>query len=104
MKAFKRNGVKSMPYMNRDNADYLVNKYADTILRISYMYLKQTQDAEDICQDVFMIFLAKDYQFAETYFFSNASFIKDGVRYLIFTNDDVSADDLFKMAAELINR
>ena len=40
----------------------------------------------------------------ETYFFSNASFIKDGVRYLIFTNDDVSADDLFKMAAELINR
>jgi len=40
----------------------------------------------------------------ETYFFSNASFIKNGVRYLIFTNDDVSADDLFKMAAELINR
>ena len=40
----------------------------------------------------------------ETYFFSNASFIKDGVRYLIFTNGDVSADDLFKMAAELINR
>ena len=38
----------------------------------------------------------------ETYFFSNASFIKDGVRYLIFTNDDVSADDLFKMAAELL--
>jgi len=54
-----------MPYMNRDNADYLVNKYADTILKISYMYLKQTQDAEDICQDVFMKLLAKDYQFAD---------------------------------------
>jgi len=40
----------------------------------------------------------------ETYFFSNASFIKDGVRYLIFTNDDVSADDLFKMAEELIEQ
>ena len=54
-----------MPYMNRDNADCLVNKYADMILRISYMYLKQTQDAEDICQDVFMKLLAKDYQFAD---------------------------------------
>ncbi len=51
--------------MNRDNVDYLVNKYADMILRISYMYLKQTQDAEDICQDVFMKLLAKDYQFAD---------------------------------------
>ena len=40
----------------------------------------------------------------ETFFFSNASFIKDGVRYLIFTNDNVSADDLFDMAEELIAR
>ena len=52
-----------MPYMNRDNADYLVNKYADTILRISYMYLKQTQDAEDICQDAFIRFYDKDMSF-----------------------------------------
>ena len=29
------------------------------------MYLKQTQAAEDICQDVFMKLLAKDYQFAD---------------------------------------
>ena len=54
-----------MPYMNSDNADCLVNKYADMILRISYMYLKHTQDAEDICQDVFMKLLAKDYHFNE---------------------------------------
>ncbi len=40
----------------------------------------------------------------ETYFFSNASFTKDGIRYLIFTNDDVSADDLFSMAEELIKK
>lgn len=40
----------------------------------------------------------------ETYFFSNASFAKDGIRYLIFTNDDVSADDLFSMAEELIKK
>lgn len=63
MKAFKRNGVKPMSYMNSENADCLVNKYADMILRISYMYLKQTQDAEDICQDVFMKLAVKDYQF-----------------------------------------
>ena len=40
----------------------------------------------------------------ETFFFSNASFIKDGVSYLIFTDDNVSADDLFSMAEELINK
>ncbi len=41
-----------MPYTDSQNAERLVNTYADTILRISYMYLKHTQDAEDICQDV----------------------------------------------------
>lgn len=52
-----------MPYMNSNNADRLVNTYADMILRISYMYLKQTQDAEDICQDVFMKLSARDFLF-----------------------------------------
>lgn len=32
----------------------LVRDYADLILRVSYTYLKSTQDAEDICQDVLM--------------------------------------------------
>ena len=54
-----------MPYMNRDNADRLVNKYADMILRIAYMYLKQTQDAEDICQDVFLKLAAREFHFDE---------------------------------------
>ena len=49
--------------MNNDNADRLVNKYADMILRISYMYLKHTQDAEDICQEVFIKLAARDYYF-----------------------------------------
>ena len=57
------NGVKLMPYMNSHNADRLVKAYADTILRISYMYLKQTCDAEDICQNVFMKLLSGDYTF-----------------------------------------
>ena len=31
--------------------------YADTILRVSYQYLKQTCDAEDICQSVFLKYI-----------------------------------------------
>ena len=31
--------------------------YADMILRISYQYLKQTMDAEDLCQTVFLKYL-----------------------------------------------
>lgn len=52
-----------MPFMNNQNADRLVKEYADTILRISYMYLKQTCDAEDICQDVFLKLLTMDLTF-----------------------------------------
>ena len=40
----------------------------------------------------------------ETYFFSSAYFTKDGIRYHIYTNDNVSSDDLFKMAEELIEQ
>lgn len=32
----------------------LLDSYADTILRLSYTYLNSTQDAEDICQTVFL--------------------------------------------------
>lgn len=39
--------------MDEFQAKRLVNLYADMILRISYQYLKQTCDAEDICQTVF---------------------------------------------------
>lgn len=52
-----------MPYMHSQNAEHLVNTYSDMILRISYMYLKQTCDAEDICQDVFVKLLSGDYKF-----------------------------------------
>lgn len=52
-----------MPYMDSKNADRLINTYADMILRISFMYLKQTCDAEDICQDVFLKLLSGEYTF-----------------------------------------
>lgn len=35
-------------------AERLVNSYSDLILRLSYTYLKSTQDGEDICQTVLL--------------------------------------------------
>ena len=52
-----------MPYMDNKNADRLINTYADMILRISYMYLKHTYDAEDICQEIFLKLLSGEYKF-----------------------------------------
>ena len=43
--------------MDEFQACRLVNTYADMILRISYQYLKQTCDAEDICQTVFLKYI-----------------------------------------------
>ena len=47
-------------------AQYLVDNYADMILRISYSYLRSTADAEDICQDVLLKLLTKDVEFLST--------------------------------------
>ncbi len=52
-----------MPYMDSHNADRLVQTYADMILRICFTYLKQTTDAEDICQDIFLKLLLGEYEF-----------------------------------------
>ena len=42
---------------DESQARRLVELYADMILRVSYQYLKQTCDAEDICQTVFLKYL-----------------------------------------------
>ena len=52
--------------MDEFQAKRLVNLYADMILRISYQYLKQTYDAEDICQTVFLKYLTGDMTFDST--------------------------------------
>ena len=49
--------------MDEFQAKRLVNLYADMILRISYQYLKQTCDAEDICQTVFLKYLTTEIRF-----------------------------------------
>ena len=49
--------------MDASQARHLVDTYADMILRLSYSYLKQTYDAEDICQTVFLKYLSGDFHF-----------------------------------------
>lgn len=44
-------------------AERLANTYADTILRLSYTYLKNTYDAQDVCQTVFVKLLAEPREF-----------------------------------------
>lgn len=44
-------------------AEYLAETYADAILRLSYAYLKNTQDAQDVCQNVFVKLLTEPRRF-----------------------------------------
>lgn len=44
-------------------AEYLAQTYADAILRLSYTYLKNTHDAQDICQTVFVRLLTEPREF-----------------------------------------
>ena len=55
--------TKDVRIMDEFQARRLVTAYADMILRISYQYLKQTQDAEDICQTVFLKYLSNNCEF-----------------------------------------
>ena len=47
----------------RAEAERLVQTYSDLILRLCYTYLKNTQDAEDICQDTFVKLLCGNVHF-----------------------------------------
>ena len=52
-----------MRELDAREAERLVNAYSDLILRLSYTYLKSTQDGEDICQTVLLKLLTGDEQF-----------------------------------------
>ena len=52
-----------MKELDAAEAERLVNAYSDLILRLSYTYLKSTQDGEDICQTVLLKLLAEDESF-----------------------------------------
>ena len=44
-------------------AEYLADTYSDAILRLSYTYLKNVDDAQDICQTVFVKLLTQPREF-----------------------------------------
>ena len=48
--------------INRE-AERLVGAYADAILRLSYSYLKNTADAQDVCQTVLIKLLTETHSF-----------------------------------------
>ena len=41
--------IDMRPPLERQEAERLVETYSDLVLRLSYSYLNQTQDAQDIC-------------------------------------------------------
>ena len=49
---------------DRTEVERLVETYSDQLLRLSYSYLKSTEDAKDICQTVFLKLLEKPRTFA----------------------------------------
>ena len=51
------------PTLSRTEAERLVETYSDLVLRLSYTYLKRTEDAQDICQTVFLKLLEKPRNF-----------------------------------------
>lgn len=55
-----------MQEIDRGRAEYLVNTYADLILRLSYTYMGNTYDAQDICQTVFLGVLTDGRTFTDT--------------------------------------
>lgn len=52
------------PTLDPREAERLVQTYADLILRLSYTYLSHTQDAQDVCQTVFLKLLERAPAFA----------------------------------------
>ncbi|WP_283673654.1 RNA polymerase sigma factor [Butyricicoccus sp. Marseille-Q5471] len=52
-----------MKQFDRAEAERLVSTYSDLILRLSYTYLKNTHDAQDICQTVFLKLLTGETSF-----------------------------------------
>lgn len=52
-----------MKQIDAQEAERLVETYSDLILRLSYTWLKSTQDAEDICQTVLLRLLTGETAF-----------------------------------------
>ena len=53
-------------YGTENYVHYFVEKYSDMLIRISYSYMKNLSDAEDITQDIFIKLLEKRPSFEST--------------------------------------
>ena len=62
--AFGKEVRTTNPNLTTQEAERLVRTYSDLILRLSDTYLKNTQDAQDICQTVFLKFVERPRRFA----------------------------------------
>ena len=58
--------VKGGMKLKDERAEYLVNQYADDILRIGYTWLGNLDDAKDICQITFLKLLQNDRPFEDS--------------------------------------
>ena len=90
--------------MEEQEAKRLVERYSDMILRLSLNYLKSRQEAEDICQNVFMkyistnmVFPSEEYEKAwiiRTTINACKDILKSSYRKKVVVTDDVRDDSL----------
>lgn len=56
-------GGASPPGMSREHMRYILDTYSQSLIRLSYTYVKNICDAEDIVQDVFVALLKREKPF-----------------------------------------
>lgn len=49
--------------VNKENLSFLLDAYADMVMRIAYQSVKNRAEAEDICQDVFLKIIERERSF-----------------------------------------
>ena len=87
-------------------AQRLAETYADAILRLSYAYLKNTHDAQDICQTVFVKLLTEPREFENpeherAYILRMAANACKDLLKSFFRSRTVSLEELMEQPADL---
>lgn len=82
--------------MNEEELTRYIEKYHSTIFRLSFGYVKNTQDAEDIVQDAFLRLYSSD-----TFFKTDENVKAWLIRVAINLSKDLLKSHWFKRRAEL---
>ena len=82
--------------MNEEELTRYIEKYHSTIFRLSFGYVKNTQDAEDIVQDAFLRLYSSD-----TFFETDENVKAWLIRVAINLSKDLLKSHWFKRRAEL---